>query len=67
MMELGVHSAEGHRLARDVARECGIECWVVGEQFTARMPGDRTFPNTDEVTAALLADWRKDAPHGPFS
>ncbi|MEC8759270.1 MAG: UDP-N-acetylmuramoyl-tripeptide--D-alanyl-D-alanine ligase, partial [Bacteroidota bacterium] len=28
MMELGAHSAEGHRLARGVARECGLECWV---------------------------------------
>ena len=56
MMELGAHSAEGHRLARDVARECGLECWVVGAQFAEHAPGDRTFPNTEEVTAALQAD-----------
>ena len=43
MMELGAHSAEGHRLARDVARECGLECWVVGAQFAEHAPGDRTF------------------------
>jgi len=56
MMELGAHSAEGHRLARDVARECGLECWVVGEQFSEHAPGDRTFPNTEEVTTVLQAD-----------
>ena len=56
MMELGAHSAEGHRLARDVARECGLECWVVGAQFAEHAPGDRTFPSTEEVTAALQAD-----------
>lgn len=56
MMELGVHSAEGHRLARDVARVCGLECWVVGAQFAEHAQGDRTFPNTEALTAALQAD-----------
>ena len=56
MMELGAHSAEGHRLVRDVARECGLECWVVGAQFAEHAPGDRTFSSTEEVTAALEAD-----------
>ena len=56
MMELGAHSAQGHRLARDVARKCGLECWVVGAQFSEHAPGDRTFPNTEEMTTALQAD-----------
>jgi UDP-N-acetylmuramoyl-tripeptide--D-alanyl-D-alanine ligase len=56
MMELGEHSAEGHRLARDVAKECGIECWVVGNQFSVHAPGDRTFPSTKDVTEVLRAD-----------
>ena len=55
MMELGDHAAQGHQLARDVAWECGLECWVVGAQFAEHAPGDRTFPNTEEVTAALQA------------
>ena len=56
MMELGPHSADGHRLARDVARDCGLECWVVGGQFTDHAPGDRTFPTTASLIAALQAD-----------
>ena len=53
MMELGVHAAEGHQLARNVARECGIECWVVGAQFAAHAPGDRTFPALTDLLTAL--------------
>ncbi|MGB0510994.1 MAG: glutamate ligase domain-containing protein, partial [Flavobacteriales bacterium] len=60
MMELGDHAAEGHQLARDVARECGIECWVVGGQFATHAPGDRTFQDL----AALLAALEKDTPSG---
>ena len=53
MMELGTHSAEGHRLARDVAQECGVECWVVGTQFAAHAPGDRTYADVDALIAAI--------------
>lgn len=60
MMELGDHAAEGHQLARDVARECGIECWVVGGQFANHAPGDRTFRDLADLLAAL----EKDTPSG---
>lgn len=56
MMELGPHSADGHRLARDVARDCGLECWVVGAQFADHAPGDRTFPTTESLATALQSD-----------
>lgn len=55
MMELGDHAAEGHVLTRDVARECGVECWVVGAQFSAHAPGDRTFPDLTALIDALRA------------
>ncbi|MGB1618869.1 MAG: UDP-N-acetylmuramoyl-tripeptide--D-alanyl-D-alanine ligase, partial [Flavobacteriales bacterium] len=53
MMELGAHSAQGHRLARDVARECGIECWVVGAQFSDHAPGNRTYRDIDALRSGL--------------
>ena len=56
MMELGEHAAEGHRLVRDVARECGLECWVVGRQFAAHAPGDQTFDVLDDLLTALDTD-----------
>ena len=56
-MELGTHSAEGHRLARDVAQECGVECWVVGTQFAEHAPGDRTYADVD----ALIAEIQEEA------
>ena len=60
MMELGEHAAEGHALTRDVARECGVECWVVGAQFATHAPADRTFSDLPALVAALEAD----APRG---
>ena len=60
MMELGDHTAEGHQLARDVARECGIECWVVGGQFANHAPG--TGPS--RIWRDLLAALEKDTPSG---
>ena len=56
MMELGDHAAEGHQLARDVARDCGIECWVVGGLFSAHAPGDRTFQDLNALLSAIEAD-----------
>ena len=53
MKELGQHAAEGHQLVRDVARECGIECWVVGTDFAAHAPADRTFERMDGLRTAL--------------
>ena len=58
MKELGDHAAEGHQLVRNVARECGIECWVVGTDFAAHAPGDRTFAIMDGLRHALEADRR---------
>jgi len=56
MKELGDHAAEGHQLVRNVARECGIECWVVGTDFAAHAPGDQTFALMDGLRHALEAD-----------
>ena len=53
MKELGQHAAEGHQLVRDVARECSIECWVVGADFAAHAPADRTFEYMDGLRTAL--------------
>lgn len=60
MKELGDHTAEGHRHARDVARACGLECWVVGAAFTEHAPGDRTFADMASLERAL----REDVPEG---
>lgn len=53
MKELGKHTATGHRLVRDVARDCGLECWVVGTDFAAHAPGDRTFEDIGALRMAL--------------
>ncbi len=56
MKELGGHTAEGHQLVRNVARECGIECWVVGADFAAHAPADRTFKQIEDLRQALQSD-----------
>lgn len=56
MMELGSHAAHGHRMVRDVARECAVECWVVGHDFAAHAPGDRTFPDVNALRSALAEE-----------
>lgn len=53
MKELGDHAAEGHQLVRNVARECGVECWVVGSDFAAHAPADRTFEKMAGLRMAL--------------
>jgi UDP-N-acetylmuramoyl-tripeptide--D-alanyl-D-alanine ligase len=53
MKELGDHAPEGHRMVRDVARECGLECWVVGKDFSQYAPSDRTFEDMSSLETAL--------------
>jgi len=53
MKELGDHTATGHRHARDVARTCGLECWVVGAAFKEHAPGDRTFADIPSLEQAM--------------
>lgn len=53
MKELGSHAAVGHRLVREVARTCGLECWVVGADFSAHAPGDRTFQDMEALRTEL--------------
>lgn len=53
MKELGDHAAEGHRMVRDVARECELECWVVGADFSQHAPSDRTFEDMSTLETAL--------------
>jgi len=55
MMELGDHAPSGHQLVRDVAAECGIECWTVGSLFSAHAEGDRTYSDAEALMAALDA------------
>ena len=63
MMELGAHSAEGHRLARDVARNARPR--MLGGRCAIRRTrsGRPHLPDTEEVTAALQANTL--APHDP--
>ena len=56
MKELGTHAASGHQLVRDVARDCGLECWVVGAAFSAHAPADRTFADMAALTEALQSE-----------
>ena len=53
MMELGEHAPSGHRLVRDVATECGIECWTVGSIFAQYAPGDQSFDALDALQRLL--------------
>ncbi len=53
MMELGEHAPSGHRLVRDVAADCNIECWTVGRQFAQHAPGDRAFDTLDALETLL--------------
>ena len=53
MMELGEHAPSGHRLVRDVAAECGIECWTVGSLFAQHAPGDQSFDALDALQRLL--------------
>ena len=53
MKELGDHTREGHQLVRDVARDCGLECWVVGAAFADHAPADRTFADMADLEQAL--------------
>ena len=53
MMELGEHARSGHRLVRDVAADCGIECWTVGSLFTQHAPGDQSFDALDALQRFL--------------
>ena len=53
MKELGEHAKEGHRMVRDVARDCGLECWVVGSDFQRYAPADRTYLDMKTLGAAL--------------
>lgn len=59
MKELGEHAAEGHQHVRDVAAQCGIECWVVGQDFSRYAPGDRTYAHIDALKSALATDCPK--------
>ena len=56
MKELGDHAAEGHRMVRDVARESGLECWVVGTDFSEYAPADRTFEDMSSLETALKSE-----------
>jgi UDP-N-acetylmuramoyl-tripeptide--D-alanyl-D-alanine ligase len=53
MKELGDHAEEGHQWVRDVARECGLECWVVGSDFNRYAPADRSYADMGTLEAAL--------------
>ena len=53
MMELGEHAPSGHRLVRDVAADCGIECWTVGSLFAQHAPGDQSFDALDALQHLL--------------
>lgn len=55
MMELGDHVAEGHRLVREVALGCGLECWTVGTLFAQHAKGDLHFPSTEALSSELKA------------
>ena len=55
MKELGEHAAQGHQMVRDVAKSCGLECWVVGADFAEYAPGDRTFGDIASLRAELTS------------
>ena len=57
MKELGTHAASGHQLVRDVARDCGLECWVVGRGILCARPRQTgPLPIWRSLTEALQSE-----------